>query len=111
MTVKMTIVQEISRPVSDDKTRNLSKWLDDECEQCTAQRERSGLKRRLEKVNWEQVAAQKKFPGVVSMKTEPQSILIISLSFQITYTTLNSTVPKYIFSARYVAKLLYKLVL
>ena len=44
MTVKMTIVQEISRPVSDDKTRNLSKWLDDECEQCTAQRERSGFK-------------------------------------------------------------------
>ena len=44
------IIQEVSRPVSEDHTRNLSTWLENECGECETRRKWSGLKRRLEAV-------------------------------------------------------------
>ena len=50
MTVTTSIIQEVSRPVSEDHTRNLSTWLENECGECETRRKWSGLKRRLEAV-------------------------------------------------------------
>lgn len=66
VSVVTTVVQEVSRPSMDDKTRNVSIWLDDECVDCAGRRRRSGLKRRLESVNWHEIAERKKCADVVS---------------------------------------------
>ena len=68
MSVTMKIVKDIVRPVSDDRSKNISKWLDDECSECRERRIKSRLKERLEDVDWEKVAAKEKCTGVVSMK-------------------------------------------
>ena len=39
VTVNMTIVQEISRLVSEDKTRNLTNWLDKEWKECSLEQQ------------------------------------------------------------------------
>ena len=70
MSVTMKIVKNVTRPVSDDRTRNLTNWLDDECKECRERRIVSTLKEKLEEVDWAKVAAQEKCTGVVSMKTE-----------------------------------------
>ena len=66
MSVVSSVVQEVSRPVAKDKTRNLSTWLDIECIECAGRRKRSGLERRLESVNWSEIAEKKKCADVVS---------------------------------------------
>ena len=66
MSITTSIIQEVSQPVSDDQTRNVLKWLESECEECKARQKRSGLKRRLESVDWMEIAEQKKSPNVVS---------------------------------------------
>ena len=64
VSVVTTIVQEVSRPLGDDdNTRNVSIWLDSECSECEARRKNSGLRRRLEVVNWTE---RKKCANVVS---------------------------------------------
>ena len=56
MLVATNVVQEVSRPVSSDNTRNINIWLEKECVDCAGRRKRSGLKRRLESVNWSEIA-------------------------------------------------------
>lgn len=66
VSVVTSIIQEVSMPVAEDKTRNVTIWLGSECSECSARRERSGLKRRIESVNWNDIANRKKCAVVVS---------------------------------------------
>lgn len=66
MLVATNVVQEVSRPVSSDNTRNINIWLEKECVDCAGRRKRSGLNRRLESVNWSEIAEGRKCSDVVS---------------------------------------------
>ena len=68
MSVTTKIVKQITRPMSDNRSRNITKWLDEECKKFQERRTKSGLKRRQEEVDWEEVAVQQKCTHVVSMK-------------------------------------------
>lgn len=48
--------QEISRPVGDDRMRNLLGWMGKECEDCGIRRRRSQLEVKLDQVDWDRIA-------------------------------------------------------
>ena len=66
VSITTNIIQEVSRPVGDDMTRNLCIWLDSECSGCEVRRKASGLRRRLEAVNWTDITDKNKCANVVS---------------------------------------------
>ena len=66
VSIVTTIQQEVSRPMGDDQTRNISIWLESECSECEERRRNSGLMRRLNAVKWNEIAEMKKCTSVVS---------------------------------------------
>ena len=73
VSIVTTIQQEVSRPMGDDPTRNVSIWLESECRECEERRKNSGLMRRLNAVNWNEIAEMNKCTSVVSDNYNHQS--------------------------------------
>lgn len=73
VSIVTTIEQEVSRPMGDDPTRNVSIWLESECRECEERRKNSGLMRRLNAVNWNEIAEMKKCTSVLSDNYNHQS--------------------------------------